>query len=316
MRAVRSSGRHTRSRSPRMDAFTVEQIIRLIDVMAWPLVSVLFIFCFRRPLSALVEQIGRIRYKGAEIEFSKPLEQTKQDLREQASFEPSLIVEDPHLSALIETSSRLAVLEAWKSIEVSARKRVEQLMPPKETFSSPLDRPISYLEYKGALIPSTASAIHDLRTLRNQVVHVDDAIVSREDAIQYAELAIAIRRQIDAITDLPEVKLTALTLLILHLNSLIDSGKFDDITIDEVYKWAEDRNILASLVERTKGEFSSGDYDENGPYANFSSFYNDQMESLANVTDGSEFGVENSGLCFLLAWTNQLIQQGAGWYPR
>ena len=273
----------------------MEQVTELIGVlMTWPLVMVVFILCFKKQLSPLVEQLplliverlGRIKYikyKGAEIGFST-LEQTKQDLREQSSFEPGVIAEDPNLSSLIGTSPTLAVLEAWKSIEFAARKKVEQLIPPEETFSSPLDRPISYLEYKGALISPTASALRDLRALRNRVAHIKDATVSREDAIQYTELAIAIRRQIDAITDLPEVKLTALTLLVLRLNSLIDSGKFNDITIDEVYQWAEDRNILASLVERTKGNFSSGDYDEDGPYANFSSFYDDQMESLANAT--------------------------------
>ena len=109
-----------------------------------------------------------------------------------------------------------------------------------------------------------------------------------------------------------EVKLTALTLLVLRLNSLIDSGKFDDITVAEVHKWAEERNILVSLVERTKGEFSSEDYNEDGPYANFSNFYDDQMESLANVTVGSDFGIENSGLCLLVSWTNELIRQGSG----
>ena len=113
-------------------------------------------------------------------------------------------------------------------------------------------------------------------------------------------------------TLLPEVKLTALTLLVLRLNGLIDSGKFNDIMVAEVHKWAEEGNILVSLVERTKGECSSEDYNEDGPYANFSDFYNDQMESLANATVGSDFGVENSGLCLLVAWTNELIRQGSG----
>ena len=300
--------------------FTMEQVITLIDaLMTWPLVILVFMLCFKKKISLLLErlgEIGKIKYKDAEIEFSKPLEQTKQDLREQSSFEPGLIAEDPNLAALIETSPTLAVSEAWKSIEVSARKKVEQLIPPEETFRSPLDRPINYLESKGALIPSTASALRGLRVLRNRAVQIKDAAVSREDAIQYVELAIPIQRQIDAITDLPEVKLTALTLLVLDLNSLIDSGKFNDITVDEVYQWAEERKILACLAERTRGEFSSENYNEDGPYANFSNFYNDQMESLANATVGSKFGVENSGLCLLLAWTNELIQQGAGWYPR
>jgi hypothetical protein len=28
-----------------------------------------------------------------------------------------------------------------------------------------------------------------------------------------------------------------------------------------------------------------------------------------------KWGIENLGLCLLLAWTNEIIQQGSGWYP-
>jgi len=28
-----------------------------------------------------------------------------------------------------------------------------------------------------------------------------------------------------------------------------------------------------------------------------------------------KWGIENLGLCLLLAWTNKIIQQGSGWYP-
>ena len=76
------------------------------------------------------------------------------------------------------------------------------------------------------------------------------------------------------------------------------------------------RKPLSTLVEQIGKIRYKGVEDEDGPYANFPSFYDDQMESLANATAGSKFGVENSGRCLLIAWTNELIQQGAGWYPR
>lgn len=53
-------------------------------------------------------------------------------------------------------------------------------------------------------------------------------------------------------------------------------------------------------------------YERQPSVAQALSCLNDQMESLANATVGSDFGVENSGLCLLVSWTNELIRQGSG----
>ena len=195
---------------------------------------------------------------------------------------------------------------------------MKQLLPPQESFQVPLERPLDYLEYKGALPSPTASALRDMKELRNQAVHAGTHEISRQDAIQYAEIATSISRQIDTIMDLPKVKLSAFTLLILQINQLIDSGEFNDISIDEVYGWIENKEIISSLAERAKGQIDLSLYSKEGPYANFSVFYHDQMYSLAGGYVGyhrRKWGVENLGLCLLLAWTNELIQHGSGWHP-
>ena len=125
-------------------------------------------------------------------------------------------------------------------------------------------------------------------------------------------------KAIDAVAELPKVKLTAVTLLILDLNRLIDSKQFDDVTINEVYEWIKNENVIPSLAERTEGHFSPRDYGVDGPYGNFSAFYHDQLKRIYHAYGGDhakKWGVENLGLCLLLAWTNQLIQQGSGWHP-
>ena len=125
-------------------------------------------------------------------------------------------------------------------------------------------------------------------------------------------------KAIDAAAEVPKVKLTAVTLLILDLNRLIDSKQYDDITIKEVYEWIKNENVIPSLAERTKGQFSPIDYGVDGPYGNFVAFYHEQLKRIYDAYGGDhakKWGVENLGLCLLLAWTNQLIQQGSGWHP-
>ena len=297
---------------------SADQIIRLIDILAWPSTALFLIWLARKQIRLLVPLIERIKYKGVEIEFSKRVAQIAEDVGESPLLESGESEETARIYALADISPASAVLEAWKGLERAAQERVRQLVPEGETYRDPLGRPVDYLNFKGVLVPSAASAARDLRILRNDAAHAGADDVSREDAIQYAAVANRIRTQIEASTELPTVKLTALTLLVSEINHLIDTQKYDSITIDEVYQWIEGERILPSLEERTEGDVDLSLYGDDGPYVNFADFYHEQMKRLAGGYAGEhrrKWGVENLGLCLLLAWTNQLVQQGSGWHP-
>lgn len=302
---------------------SMDLVIRLIEIVAWPVTALLLIWFARKEIRLLVPLIQRIKYKDVEIDFSKQLSQVTKDVDEYVDKSKTIESKDDidadRVLSLAEINPPSAVIEAWKELERTAREKVRQLVPEGETYREPFRRPIDYLDYKGALVPSVASAARDLRSLRNTAAHVGAGDISREDAIQYVTVANQIRVQIEAISELPAVKLTALTLLILELNHLIDSRKYDDLTIDEVYDWIEEEKIIPLLKKRTEGDSDLSLYGKEGPYSNFSVFYHEQMKQLAGGYAGEhrrKWGVENLGLCLLLAWTNELIQQGAGWHPR
>ena len=116
----------------------------------------------------------------------------------------------------------------------------------------------------------------------------------------------------------PEIELGAYTLLIMEINHLIDTGEFNDISIDEVYREIKNKNVIHFLRERTKGSSDFSMYSERGPYYEFIKFYHEQMLALYHGYGGDhdrKWGVENLGLCLLLGWTNELVQQGKGWHP-
>jgi hypothetical protein len=50
------------------------------------------------------------------------------------------------------------------------------------------------------------------------------------------------------------MEVAALTLLIFQLNKPVDTGKYDDITIEEVHQHIDDETILAFLSARGKGD--------------------------------------------------------------
>ncbi len=262
--------------------------------------------------------IKKIKYKGLGIDVSVILDQARENIEEPSQHEPYLIVDESEIyTNILKTSPEAAVISSWQSLELSAINKVKDLLPANERFRNPLQRPTDYLEHKGALTPTTSSAVRDLHYLRKQIVPGSVDEISLEDAIQYVKLATTIRKKIEAITELPTVKLTALTLLVLEINHLLDSRQFDDISVEVVYEWIKKEEILPSLAKRTGGRIDLGVYGDDGPYSNFSTFYHDQMKALADAYAGdhARWRVENKGLCLILAWTNEIIQRGSGWHP-
>jgi hypothetical protein len=206
-----------------------------------------------------------------------------------------------------------ALLDTWRELETVAADKLRALA------ELPLPRdPLLHLEHSGALNPSASRAIQDLRSMRNLVVHDADVRVSTEGALKFVSLAKTIAGQVKALAELPKQKLKVLTLLILEFNHLIDTGKYNEISIEDVHQAIETRNIIPFIAERTKGAGDFGMFGAEGPYVKDVEYFNEQMEQLYYGYAGKErrkWGVENSGLCLLVAWTNEIIQQGSGWYP-
>ena len=295
----------------------MDNVIAIIEILAWPLTILVIVWVVHKPLTSLLPSIQKIKFRGAKIEFfSRSLQETMDNVSQDADVEINTDPSDIRLYDALKLSPDHSVLEAWDALELSARKKVANLIPADEAFKDPLARPLDCLEFKGALTPTTAGAIRDLRSLRNQVIHFGKNLVVKEDAIRYVSVAEGIMKAIDGITELPKVKLTAITLLILELNSLIDSRRFDDVTIDEVCEWIKNKNVISSLAGRAEGYVDLSAYGVDGPYQNFAEFYHEQLKRIYDAYGGgSKWGVENLGICLLLAWTNELIQQGSGWHP-
>lgn len=111
------------------------------------------------------------------------------------------------------------------------------------------------------------------------------------------------------------MKVTALTLLILHINSLIDSGKYNDITIFDVHTAIENKELLRFIKKRCGSDIDLSIHLESTVYGDFESFYEQQINQIYGGYAGDErrkWGIENLGLCLVLAWTNEIIQLGEG----
>ena len=109
------------------------------------------------------------------------------------------------------------------------------------------------------------------------------------------------------------MKISALTLLILQINSAIDSGKYTDITISEIHQAIENKRVLRYLKERLGSDIDLSLHIDSNTFGDFESFYENELDSIYGGYAGQEgrkWGVENSGLCLVLAWTNEIVQHG------
>ena len=114
--------------------------------------------CLQKPIQSLIPLIQRIRYKGVEIEFSERLAEVAAEVGKSPLLVSGESEDIDQIYTLADISPAAAVVEAWKRIELAAKDKVLQLLPEGETYKNPLRRPIDYLDYKGALVPSAANA--------------------------------------------------------------------------------------------------------------------------------------------------------------
>ena len=96
---------------------------------------------------------------------------------------------------------------------------------------------------------------------------------------------------------------------------MIDTNKYSDISLDIIYKEIEKGTILDYIETKAKGDIDLSIIRNGTTYPGFEKFYVEYLQRLSNAYCGSDFGINNSGLCLLLGYTNEIIQQGSGWYP-
>src|ERR1022692_1967600 len=91
---------------------------------------------------------------------------------------------------------------------------------------------------------------------------------------------------------------TALTLLILKLNKLLDSGKYYGITVYEAKTHIEDRTVLTWLRVRAKGDIDLSTHLDTNTYGNFDELHSNYLANILGGYEGEErrkWGVQKKG---------------------
>lgn len=168
----------------------LEFIADLVSSLAWPASLVLIALIFREPLRNLIPLLRRLKYRELEIDFDRRLEdlgEVAEELEpapEAAALPPSTVAE------LAKVSPRSAVIESWRAVEHAAVDLAhERGVDLADHYSRNPFRVIRALEKSQTISPSTSSAIHELRSLRNDAAHAPEFSLGPDSALAYDAMA-------------------------------------------------------------------------------------------------------------------------------
>lgn len=293
----------------------LESILTFISTIAWPLVVLIVFLCFGKKILDKFPSVEKLSYKQLAIHFSQVAERAK-------NFLPLVKTDVEYESYITALDPRETVLSAWTQIERSCVKKYIELSRKDVSKDVSPNQAIDFFEYTGALTPNAEKSLSELRWLHRQMEHPVADYISQEAATAFLDASISLRAQIDAMTSTPSVYLGLLTLLIFQYNKLLDTSSCDNITIPDVYAHIEDGTILRYIQERAERTGESFDVSlhlkATADEQSFEEYYSKYLRAfLGGYGRGAakKWGVQNKGLCLLIAWTNEIIQQGGGWVP-
>jgi len=166
-----------------------EFIIQLIDKLIWPSSLFIVLLLARKPISILIPQVTKAKFKDLEFEFDKTVKTIAADV---AQALPVVKKWKNELYMLTASSPTMAILEAWKIIE----EKSIRLLKTKEIEVS-YNQTEKYKKIGEDLLVHQLIDIgkkkifDDLRILRNKVAHARKFDVHQSQAISYVTSAIA-----------------------------------------------------------------------------------------------------------------------------
>lgn len=180
----------------------MENIIKIIDALAWPAAIIWLGYLFRSEIRQLLGRVSRLTYKGLEAKFEKDLAKVEAEARKTLpkAESTSHISEEPiypspydekyeQLLRISEQSPRAALLEAWIEVETVLNRVASGHGYPiftKTQYRQVLEMLINKEKFPKTILP----LFNDLRILRNEAVHVPEFIPKKSSTKRYLQLAV------------------------------------------------------------------------------------------------------------------------------
>lgn len=173
-------------------------IATLVDSIAWPVVVAFVTFMLKEKISGLLPRLKRLKHKETEIEFTEIVTEL---VKEKNEFESEHFSSDDlpsnedfiYLNRLSYISPRIAVMEAFRVVELAAEKAILKAHPNANLHElrHPL-RARKLLVDKNILTLDQYEQLRELRNLRNTAAHSHDFSLTGMPIQSYIDIALTI----------------------------------------------------------------------------------------------------------------------------
>ena len=176
------------------------EILKALGSFAWPLVLLIIVIIFRKPLADLLLSLTTLEGKGFRAEFGKSLKEIERSLESrsqvQTAAEPhpspaeSRFLNMEYYKSLVEVSVRTAIIDAWDQVTKAMIDCAKTHGRPLDEENFSLPTAIYVLMGIGVITTRDVNAYTELWTLKEKAARLPDFTITKEDALKYCDLAI------------------------------------------------------------------------------------------------------------------------------
>jgi len=177
----------------------------VLRILAWPITILVVVVVLKRPITTLIREVIRVKWKDLEIEFERDIKQVAKDadlvlppppleigVTDQISVgtkaDATVSEETTKVAGMAELYPPAAILEAWLDLEVVLRHTAA-----RHSIETTDRKPTLLLARElldlGKLDKETFRIFEKLRDLRNKVVHARVTDVSTSQALEFYSIS-------------------------------------------------------------------------------------------------------------------------------
>ncbi|MFB7709821.1 hypothetical protein [Streptomyces sp. NPDC056105] len=187
-----------------------ELVLKFIQALAWPLVTMFLAWLFRSQLQQMFSRVTRLETPAGAMDFAAEARAVHEEAAEIETpaldgdtSEEAPARRDRHRSVMdealevLDASPDAAVVLGWRRVEAAYRRVLSGNYDLRDAPFIPAGRAIQQLSDLG-LPSSSSSLIIRLSSMRNRVAH-GDASVTAEAALDYLESCELVSRQLETL---------------------------------------------------------------------------------------------------------------------
>lgn len=165
----------------------MENLVRIFEVLAWPITTIVIVIMLRAPVLELIPTLKKLKYKDLELEFEKEaqniLAAAERDLPE--PIKPDQAEEDYDIQfdlTRLRLDPSAEILGSWRDLELKLRE-----LSSEQRSNHSTGHIVRELVKSGKISAEIANVILELSYFRNKIAHSDEELISHNTSSSFME---------------------------------------------------------------------------------------------------------------------------------